>query len=186
MGVSKLEEAGYVRIEKSFQGKKPVTRIGRFAGQYAKPRSDDSEIRNGVKLPSYRGDVVNLHHVIQRETIGRAAIEFRRRERESDIAGGRDPARKAVVQQVLAEYRGGRQRQFGSLSDELDHQPDFGRRRRAGRQRTDRAQAIAVRKHLPGTRQDRARSGFNIAQDLRQGRNEGRGDAAGQQYRTFA
>jgi len=40
-------------------GKKPVTRIGRFAGQYAKPRSDDSETRDGVKLPSYRGDVVN-------------------------------------------------------------------------------------------------------------------------------
>jgi 3-deoxy-7-phosphoheptulonate synthase len=40
-------------------GKKPVTRIGRFAGQYAKPRSDDFETRNGVKLPSYRGDVVN-------------------------------------------------------------------------------------------------------------------------------
>lgn len=42
------------------QGSKmPVTRIGRFAGQYAKPRSDDNETRNGVKLPSYRGDIIN-------------------------------------------------------------------------------------------------------------------------------
>ncbi|MBS1834848.1 MAG: 3-deoxy-7-phosphoheptulonate synthase class II [Acidobacteria bacterium] len=40
-------------------GKKPVTRVGRFAGQYAKPRSEDLETRNGVALPSYRGDVVN-------------------------------------------------------------------------------------------------------------------------------
>ena len=39
--------------------KKPVIRLGRFAGQYAKPRSEDRETRNGVSLPSYRGDIVN-------------------------------------------------------------------------------------------------------------------------------
>ena len=37
----------------------PVIRIGRFAGQYAKPRSADMETRDGVTLPSYRGDLVN-------------------------------------------------------------------------------------------------------------------------------
>jgi len=37
----------------------PVVRVGRFAGQYAKPRSADTEIKNGVELPSYRGDIVN-------------------------------------------------------------------------------------------------------------------------------
>lgn len=40
-------------------GKKQVIRIGRFAGQYAKPRSADLETRNGVSLPTYRGDMVN-------------------------------------------------------------------------------------------------------------------------------
>ena len=39
--------------------KVPVVRVGRFAGQYAKPRSADSEERDGVSLPSYRGDIVN-------------------------------------------------------------------------------------------------------------------------------
>src|SRR5450755_4444983 len=39
--------------------KKPVVRIGRMAGQYAKPRSADMETRDGVSLPSYRGDLVN-------------------------------------------------------------------------------------------------------------------------------
>jgi 3-deoxy-7-phosphoheptulonate synthase len=39
--------------------RKPVIRVGRMAGQYAKPRSDDQEIRDGVSLPSYRGDLVN-------------------------------------------------------------------------------------------------------------------------------
>jgi 3-deoxy-7-phosphoheptulonate synthase len=37
----------------------PVVRVGRFAGQYAKPRSADTETRDGVTLPSYRGDIVN-------------------------------------------------------------------------------------------------------------------------------
>ncbi len=36
-----------------------VVRIGRFAGQYAKPRSADIETRDGTALPSYRGDLVN-------------------------------------------------------------------------------------------------------------------------------
>ncbi|NLW97635.1 class II 3-deoxy-7-phosphoheptulonate synthase [Luteimonas wenzhouensis] len=39
--------------------KLPVVRVGRFAGQYAKPRSADTEVRDGVALPSYRGDIVN-------------------------------------------------------------------------------------------------------------------------------
>ena len=39
--------------------KKPVLRVGRFAGQYAKPRSTDTETRDGVTLPAYRGDLVN-------------------------------------------------------------------------------------------------------------------------------
>ncbi len=37
----------------------PVVRVGRFAGQYAKPRSTDAETKDGVTLPSYRGDMVN-------------------------------------------------------------------------------------------------------------------------------
>ncbi|MBH98157.1 MAG: 3-deoxy-7-phosphoheptulonate synthase class II [Rhodospirillaceae bacterium] len=39
--------------------KKPVIRVGRIAGQYAKPRSADEETRDGVSLPSYRGDLIN-------------------------------------------------------------------------------------------------------------------------------
>src|SRR5690348_2040342 len=37
----------------------PVVKLGRIAGQYAKPRSSDSETREGVTLPAYRGDAVN-------------------------------------------------------------------------------------------------------------------------------
>ncbi|MCW8945411.1 MAG: 3-deoxy-7-phosphoheptulonate synthase class II [Sedimenticola sp.] len=38
---------------------KPVIRVGRIAGQYAKPRSADMETIDGVTLPSYRGDLIN-------------------------------------------------------------------------------------------------------------------------------
>jgi 3-deoxy-7-phosphoheptulonate synthase len=40
-------------------GKKRVTRVGRFAGQYAKPRSSDTENRGDITLPCYRGDMIN-------------------------------------------------------------------------------------------------------------------------------
>ncbi|KAJ4716864.1 Phospho-2-dehydro-3-deoxyheptonate aldolase [Melia azedarach] len=42
-----------------FGGQMPVIKVGRMAGQFAKPRSDPFEEKNGVKLPSYRGDNVN-------------------------------------------------------------------------------------------------------------------------------
>ena len=38
---------------------KRIVRVGRFAGQYAKPRSSDTETRDGTTLPSYRGDSIN-------------------------------------------------------------------------------------------------------------------------------
>jgi 3-deoxy-7-phosphoheptulonate synthase len=38
---------------------KPIVKVGRIAGQFAKPRSSDFEEINGVSLPSYRGDIIN-------------------------------------------------------------------------------------------------------------------------------
>jgi 3-deoxy-7-phosphoheptulonate synthase len=43
----------------TFAGAMPVVKVGRIAGQFAKPRSGDTETQNGVELPSYRGDIVN-------------------------------------------------------------------------------------------------------------------------------
>src|SRR5690606_6935288 len=37
----------------------PVVKVGRLAGQFAKPRSSDTEVIDGVELPSYRGDIIN-------------------------------------------------------------------------------------------------------------------------------
>lgn len=43
----------------TFAGGCPVVKVGRLAGQFAKPRSSDFEERDGIKLPSYRGDIIN-------------------------------------------------------------------------------------------------------------------------------
>ncbi|MEO1491226.1 MAG: 3-deoxy-7-phosphoheptulonate synthase class II [Pseudomonadota bacterium] len=43
----------------TFGAKKPVVKVGRMAGQFAKPRSSDAETVGDVTLPSYRGDIIN-------------------------------------------------------------------------------------------------------------------------------
>jgi 3-deoxy-7-phosphoheptulonate synthase len=43
----------------TFGADMPVVKVGRIAGQFAKPRSDDFERRGNISLPSYRGDIVN-------------------------------------------------------------------------------------------------------------------------------
>jgi 3-deoxy-7-phosphoheptulonate synthase len=43
----------------TFASSRPVVKIGRIAGQFAKPRSAGTEAQNGLELPSYRGDIIN-------------------------------------------------------------------------------------------------------------------------------
>ena len=43
----------------TFGGSQPVVKVGRIAGQFAKPRSSDIEKKDGIELPSYRGDIIN-------------------------------------------------------------------------------------------------------------------------------
>src|SRR6266850_1305957 len=43
----------------TYAGALPVVKVGRIAGQFAKPRSSPTEKADGVELPSYRGDIVN-------------------------------------------------------------------------------------------------------------------------------
>lgn len=45
----------------TFGAKRPVIKVGRMAGQFAKPRSSDHETREGVSLPVFRGDLINGH-----------------------------------------------------------------------------------------------------------------------------
>ncbi|MBI3440368.1 MAG: 3-deoxy-7-phosphoheptulonate synthase class II [Proteobacteria bacterium] len=43
----------------TFAAGMPIVKVGRIAGQFAKPRSDSTETRHGVTLPSYKGDIIN-------------------------------------------------------------------------------------------------------------------------------
>jgi 3-deoxy-7-phosphoheptulonate synthase len=43
----------------TFAASSPVVKVGRIAGQFAKPRSEPTETKNGVTLPAYRGDIIN-------------------------------------------------------------------------------------------------------------------------------
>ena len=43
----------------TFGAKVPVVKVGRMAGQFAKPRSAPTEVKDGIELPSYRGDIIN-------------------------------------------------------------------------------------------------------------------------------
>lgn len=53
----------------TFAGGCPVVKIGRIAGQFAKPRSSDFEEFDGVKLPSYRGDIINDHEFTKKSRV---------------------------------------------------------------------------------------------------------------------
>jgi 3-deoxy-7-phosphoheptulonate synthase len=63
--------------------RKPVIRVGRFAGQYAKPRSADLETRDGLTLPAYRGDMVNALGFTAAERIPDPTLLLRAYERSA-------------------------------------------------------------------------------------------------------
>lgn len=56
---SKLRVLLSMSVVLTYAAQLPVVKVGRIAGQYAKPRSKDTETRDGVTLPAYRGDAVN-------------------------------------------------------------------------------------------------------------------------------
>ena len=94
--------------------KKRVIRVGRMAGQYAKPRSLEHETRNGVTLPSYRGDIIN-------------ALDFDAAAREPELHGAAEPAARSGHDGDLSRQRFGRHGRTASAS------PSRRRSRRSGR-----------------------------------------------------
>src|SRR5215831_16055723 len=55
----KLQTLLQMAVVLTYAGSVPVVKIGRLAGQFAKPRSKPTETREGIELPAYRGDAVN-------------------------------------------------------------------------------------------------------------------------------
>jgi len=62
-GASNIRDTFKVMLQMAvvltFAGSCPVVKVGRMAGQFAKPRSSDNETFDGIELPSYRGDIIN-------------------------------------------------------------------------------------------------------------------------------
>lgn len=58
---NKIKTILQMAIVLTYGASMPIVKMGRMAGQYAKPRSSDDETRDGVTLPAYRGDIVNGH-----------------------------------------------------------------------------------------------------------------------------
>ena len=56
---NKLQVLLSMAVVLTYAASVPVVKVGRIAGQYAKPRTSDTETRDGVTLPAYRGDAVN-------------------------------------------------------------------------------------------------------------------------------
>ncbi|GAA1437529.1 3-deoxy-7-phosphoheptulonate synthase class II [Microlunatus lacustris] len=56
---NKLRTMLSMAVVLTYAAQVPIVKVGRMAGQYAKPRSSGSETRDGVTLPAYRGDAVN-------------------------------------------------------------------------------------------------------------------------------
>ncbi|MFI0453868.1 class II 3-deoxy-7-phosphoheptulonate synthase [Actinomadura sp. 6N118] len=56
---NKLKTLLQMAVVLTYAASVPVVKIGRMAGQFAKPRSKPTEVRDGVELPAYRGDAVN-------------------------------------------------------------------------------------------------------------------------------
>src|ERR1700689_1744531 len=56
---AKLQTLLQMAVVLTYGASIPIVKIGRLAGQFAKPRSRDTETRDGVELPAYRGDAVN-------------------------------------------------------------------------------------------------------------------------------
>ena len=80
----------------TFAGGQPVVKVGRIAGQFAKPRSSPTETMDGVELPIYRGDIVNG---------AEATIEARRPDPERQIMAYRQSA--ATLNLLRAFAQGG-------------------------------------------------------------------------------
>lgn len=73
-----LIQMSFVLIHASM---KKVVRVGRIAGQYAKPRSNDTETRDGVTLPVYRGDIINRSGFTESERVADPELLLRGYER---------------------------------------------------------------------------------------------------------
>ena len=117
----------------TFGSKKPVVKIGRMAGQFAKPRSADYETVNDQKLPSYRGDIINdvapdlksrepdPKRMLQAYTQSAASVNLLR----AFSQGGFADIRQVHAWTLENTRTGSRYTQFSELAERISEALDF-------------------------------------------------------------
>jgi len=96
----------------TFGAKVPVIKVGRMAGQSAKPRSSDFETINGVELPSYRGDIINDLDATPEARTARRAQQLRER--------GKSVDEEQLLEMTIARDRQDSERQVAPLKKAVD------------------------------------------------------------------
>ena len=117
----------------TFGSKKPVIKVGRMAGQFAKPRSADFEVINDQKLPSYRGDIINdiapdlksrepdPKRMLQAYTQSAASVNLLR----AFSQGGFADIRQVHAWTLESTRKGSTYKQFSELAEKISEALDF-------------------------------------------------------------
>ena len=117
----------------TFGSKKPVIKVGRMAGQFAKPRSADFEVINEQKLPSYRGDIINdiapdltsrepdPKRMLQAYTQSAASVNLLR----AFSQGGFADIRQVHAWTLESTRAGSTYKQFSELAEKISEALDF-------------------------------------------------------------
>ena len=117
----------------TFGSKKPVIKVGRMAGQFAKPRSADFEVINDQKLPSYRGDIINdiapdlksrepdPKRMLQAYTQSAASVNLLR----AFSQGGFADIRQVHAWTLESTRTGSTYKQFSALAEKISEALDF-------------------------------------------------------------
>lgn len=146
---SKLEVLLQMSLVLTYATRKPVVRIGRIAGQYAKPRSSQVENVNGVELPSYRGDIINAaspaaearnpdpNRMLTAYGHAAASLNYLRALIEGGFADLRYPQRWALDLVSASPRRAAYERTMHAITDAIELMESIGASSQAALQRIE-------------------------------------------------
>jgi 3-deoxy-7-phosphoheptulonate synthase len=146
---SKLEVLLQMSLVLTYATRKPVVRIGRIAGQYAKPRSSALENVGGVEMPSYRGDIINRadpnaaarrpdpQRMLSAYGYAAASLNYLRALIEGGFADLRHPQRWALDLVSASPRRAAYERTMFAITDAIELMESIGASSQAALQRIE-------------------------------------------------
>jgi 3-deoxy-7-phosphoheptulonate synthase len=134
----KLEVLLQMSLVLTYATRMPVVRIGRIAGQYAKPRSSDTEVIAGRTLPSYRGDIINGEardeharrpdpaRMLEAYAHAAASLNYLRALIEGGFADLHHPQRWALELVSASSHRAAYERTMNAITDAIELMESIG------------------------------------------------------------